>query len=61
MLGDLADNRCSGSGREIAGIFEELPDRKSFPDYYLAIKRPISLGEIEVSPAFPRCSCGSFG
>lgn len=39
----------SGTGREIAGIFEELPDRKMFPDYYQAIKRPISLEEIEVS------------
>jgi hypothetical protein len=38
----------SGSGRDIAGIFLELPDRKSFPDYYKAILNPISLAEIEV-------------
>ncbi len=39
----------SGSGRDIAEIFEELPDRKLFSDYYQAIAQPISLAEIEVS------------
>ena len=39
----------SGSGRDIAGIFMELPDRKDFGDYYKTITEPISLQEIEVS------------
>ena len=39
----------SGTGREISGIFEELPDTKDFEDYYKVIKNPIALSEIEVS------------
>jgi len=45
--GQVAD--ISGSGRQIAGIFMELPDRRIFTDYYRTIKEPISLKEIEVS------------
>jgi hypothetical protein len=41
----------SGSGRQIAGIFMELPDRRIFTDYYRTIKEPISLKEIEASAA----------
>ncbi|WWD08343.1 hypothetical protein V865_006455 [Kwoniella europaea PYCC6329] len=36
-----------GSGREIAGIFLQLPSRRDFPDYYRTIRNPISLEEIE--------------
>ncbi|WVQ63277.1 uncharacterized protein L199_001428 [Kwoniella botswanensis] len=36
-----------GSGREIAGIFLQLPPRRDFPDYYRTIRNPISLEEIE--------------
>lgn len=41
-------DESSGTGREIAGIFLELPDPKLFEDYYKAILKPISLQEIEV-------------
>ena len=37
------------SGRDVAGIFMELPDRKLFADYYKTISDPISLQSIEVS------------
>lgn len=36
-----------GRNREIAGIFQTLPDRRDFPDYYRVVKYPISLSEIE--------------
>nr|XP_018259645.1 uncharacterized protein I303_07713 [Kwoniella dejecticola CBS 10117]OBR81803.1 hypothetical protein I303_07713 [Kwoniella dejecticola CBS 10117] len=36
-----------GSGREIAGIFAQLPSRRDLPDYYNTIRYPISLEEIE--------------
>ncbi|ORX41076.1 Bromodomain-containing protein [Kockovaella imperatae] len=36
-----------GSGREIAGIFMDLPDREELPDYYTTITSPISLSNIE--------------
>ncbi|EIW69929.1 hypothetical protein TREMEDRAFT_68376 [Tremella mesenterica DSM 1558] len=36
-----------GSGRDIAGIFMTLPDRKDFEDYYKVMKNPICLTEIE--------------
>lgn len=39
----------SGMNREISLIFENLPDKRDLPDYYAAIKNPISLSEIEVS------------
>jgi hypothetical protein len=39
----------SGTGREISGIFVELPDRKDLPDYYKVIANPVSLSDIEVS------------
>jgi hypothetical protein len=42
----------SGSGRQISGIFMELPDRKDLPDYYKVIANPISLSDIEVSLLF---------
>ncbi|OLL23831.1 Chromatin structure-remodeling complex subunit rsc1 [Neolecta irregularis DAH-3] len=31
----------------ISGIFEDLPDRKHFPDYYDLVKRPMSLNIIQ--------------
>lgn len=37
----------SGRERDISTIFMTLPDRKSFPDYYRAIKNPVSLDEID--------------
>ncbi len=39
----------------MAAIFLDLPDRQEFPDYYKAIKLPISLNEIEVSNDLSSC------
>lgn len=36
-----------GRDREILDIFQTLPDRRDFPDYYRIVKYPISLSEIE--------------
>jgi hypothetical protein len=36
------------SGRLIADLFMELPDREEYPDYYLTIKNPIALDMIRV-------------
>ncbi|WVW80887.1 hypothetical protein I302_102878 [Kwoniella bestiolae CBS 10118] len=48
VLRAIRDARAKdGSGREIAGIFAQLPSRRDFPDYYRTIRNPISLEEIE--------------
>jgi len=46
---NIKEANVSGSGRLIADIFMELPDRRLFTDYYKTIKEPVSLKEIEVS------------
>jgi hypothetical protein len=49
VLAYTSELTYSGTHREIAGIFMELPDRRDLPDYYKVITNPISLTEIEVS------------
>ncbi|GAA6010615.1 hypothetical protein JCM10207_007766 [Rhodosporidiobolus poonsookiae] len=34
-------------GHQCAGLFNELPPKKDYPDYYMFIQRPISLKEIK--------------
>ena len=43
-------------GRRIAEMFEELPDRKLFPDYFIVIERPMCLAAI-----LARIGAGEYG
>ncbi len=36
------------SGRRIAEMFKEVPDKKDYPEYYEIIKQPIALDIIKV-------------
>jgi hypothetical protein len=39
----------SRSDRLLSRLFQELPDRKLYQDYYLVINKPIALDNIQVS------------
>ncbi|KAG0250955.1 hypothetical protein BG011_007954, partial [Mortierella polycephala] len=39
---DRLENLTDKSGRMIADLFMELPDREEYPDYYMTIKNPVA-------------------
>ena len=46
LLNEITDT----DDRHRLEIFQELPDRDQYPDYYVLIKRPMSVKEIKASP-----------
>ncbi|KAJ3019406.1 hypothetical protein HKX48_002105 [Thoreauomyces humboldtii] len=46
ILKGILEQKTS-EGRQLAGLFLQLPDREEYPDYYLEIKKPIALDMIQ--------------
>ena len=47
VLKDILDLRDENDGHDISEIFQKLPSRKLYPDYYLIIAKPIALKQIK--------------
>ncbi|GAA5863719.1 hypothetical protein JCM3774_001226 [Rhodotorula dairenensis] len=47
LLTEMEDLDNPTMGHQCAGLFNALPDRRDYPDYYVLIQRPISLKEIK--------------
>jgi hypothetical protein len=43
------ESGANGSDRLLSRLFQELPDKKVYSDYYQVIKKPIALDNIQVN------------
>lgn len=47
VLDEILELTDASDGHRVSDIFLKLPSRKSYPDYYSVIKRPISINQIK--------------